>query len=612
MAGVRRRVSAILEGLMKTTALAAPHEVLRDWAGALLAILASALLVAAGGFEIPAWLAVRLKWVEVVVAVMFVALWLAELVLASKLGEAVRYRRAEWLLLSAGLLALVFLVFMPQAFQRIVAEELPGQVGQLGVWLVRVFLFGCVLLQLLRLGEWLLSHGLRAEILLAGSFLGIITAGALLLLLPNAMAEGVHPLSLADAVFTATSATCVTGLSVRDLGTEFSPLGQVIVMGLIQIGGLGIATFVALLSSFSKKTLPVSQMVAFRQLVNAPALGDLRRRILGIVSITIAVEAVGAVLLFVFVETGGTRLERLEWAVFHSISAFCNAGFSLQSDSMESLSGNAGAVWTIMVLVVLGGLGFLVIPELLALIWRGRTELLPARSARRGMFRVFRLSNQSRLSLIMTGVLLVGGLAGFWVFESGGVLRGLEPGEAFTASLFQSVSSRTAGFNTLPVGEFQNATLIFLAFLMVVGGCPVSTAGGIKTVTFAVLLLGLRALVTGAKRIEAFGRSVPARVVFSALNVFLLYMASAIFGMMSLAWFHPEFAMRDVFFECFSALSTVGLSTGVTPQVGTGGKIVLCVLMFVGRIGPIAMVLSVFQSTRAANYEFPEEEVVVG
>ena len=599
---------------MKISASAAPHELLRDWAGFLLAIVASALLVVAGGFYIPTWMAVRLKWLEVVVALLFVAVWIAELVLAVKPGEAARYRRAEWILVFTALGGLALLIFMPSALQRIVAEELPEHIGQLGAWLVRLFLFGCVWLQLLRAAEWVLSRGLRAEILLAGSFLGIIAVGSLLLMLPSAMAEGVRPLSFPDAIFTATSATCVTGLVVRSTGGDFSPLGQLIIMGLIQVGGLGIATFVALLSSFSKKTLPVSQMVAFRQLINAPALGDLRRRILGIVMITLAVEAVGALLLFFFVDAGGSRLGHLEWAVFHSISAFCKAGFSLQSDNMESLSANAGAVWTIMGLVVLGGLGFLVIPELLALIWRGRSELLPERSARRGMFelRIFRLSNQSRLSLITTGVLLVIGLVGFWILEAGGVLGGFSAAESLTASLFQSVSCRTAGFNTLPVCEFQNATLIFLVFLMVVGGCPVSTAGGIKTVTFAVLLLGLRALVTGARRIEAFGRSIPARVVFSALNVFLLYMAAAIFGMLALAWFHPEFALRDVFFECFSALSTVGLSTGITPVLGTGGKIVLCVLMFVGRIGPIAMVLSVFQSTRAVNYEFPEEEVVVG
>ncbi len=599
---------------MKTFALASLHEVLRNWAGALLAILAAVLLVGSGGFEIAHDLAVRLKWLEVVVALLFVAVWLAELVLAGKPSEAARYRRAEFILLAVALIALGLLVFMPDALQRIVAEEFSGRVGQLAMWLVRLFLFGCVWLQLLRAAEWILSQGLRAEILLAGSFLGIIVTGSMLLMLPNAMADEASPLSFADAIFTATSATCVTGLVVRDTGSEFSSLGQVIIMGLIQVGGLGIATFVALLSSFSKKTLPVSQMVAFRQLVNAPALGDLRRRILGIVLITLVVEALGALLLFFFVDTGGSRLRHLEWALFHSISAFCNAGFSLNVDNMESLSTNVGAVWTIMGLVVLGGLGFLVIPELLALIWRGQSDLLPGRATRVGMFefRFFRLSNQSRLSLIMTAVLLVSGLVVFWVFEAGGVLRGLAPGDAFTASLFQSVSSRTAGFNTLPVAEFQNATLIFLAFLMLVGGCPVSTAGGIKTVTFAVLLLGLRSLVTGAKNIEAFGRSIPARVVFSALNVFLLYIVSAIFGMMALAWVHPEFSMRDVFFECFSALSTVGLSTGVTPQLGTSGKFVLCVLMFVGRIGPIAMVLSVFQSTRAVNYEFPEEEVVVG
>jgi trk system potassium uptake protein TrkH len=162
------------------------------------------------------------------------------------------------------------------------------------------------------------------------------------------------------------------------------------------------------------------------------------------------------------------------------------------------------------------------------------------------------------------------------------------------------------------IGDLQNATLLVIVLLMVIGGCPVSTAGGIKTVTFAILLLGLRALVTGNSRIEAFGRTIPSRVVVSALNVFLLYISAATAGLILVSWFEPQLAMRDVLFECFSALSTVGLGTGITAQLDTGSKLVLCLLMFVGRIGPIAMVLSVFQIAQAMDYEFPEEDIVVG
>jgi trk system potassium uptake protein TrkH len=266
------------------------------------------------------------------------------------------------------------------------------------------------------------------------------------------------------------------------------------------------------------------------------------------------------------------------------------------------------------VLIVLGGLGFLVIPELLAVFWYGKRELLPGRARGYGRlgFPRLRFSVQTRLSLVTTSALIVFGTAGFWLLESGQILRGLGVADTFTTSLFQSVTARTAGFNTVTIAELQNATLFLLVLLMVIGGCPVSTAGGIKTVTFAILILGLRALVTRNSRIEAFGRTVPARVVVSALNVFLIYMAAAITGLILVSWLNPQLPMRDVLFECFSALSTVGLSTGITTQLDTGSKIVLCALMFIGRIGPIAMVLSVFQTSHAVDYEFPQEDVVVG
>lgn len=581
---------------------------------ALMALAAAASLVAGGGFALPDWARLHLDRLDLVLAVGFATIWLSDLARASKPAEAARFRRAELFLLASGILAFLALLLIPDTLHRLLAERLHQRAGSLGFWWIRFFLLACVLLQLLRGIEFILRKGLRAELLLAGSFFGIIATGALLLLLPNAMQPGCTALSFVDALFTSTSATCVTGLSVRDTGGEFSTFGQNVIMVLIQIGGLGIVTFVALLSSISNKTLPVPQMVIFRHIINAPAVGDLRRRIAGIVAITLLVETAGAAALFFFVDAGKDTLDHLQWSVFHSISAFCNAGFAFQADSLESLRGNTGALFTIMALIVVGGLGFLVLPEFLSLLRNNCREFLAKRrsQARESFVPRLRLTVQTRLSVITTLALIVLGAAGFALLEGDHVLRGMGSMDFLTASLFQSVTARTAGFNTLPIGELQNATLLLIILLMVVGGCPVSTAGGIKTVTFAILLLGLRALVRGNSRIEAFGRTVPARVISSALNVFLLYMGAAITGLILLSWASPELAMRDLLFECFSALGTVGLSTGVTAQVGTGGKLVLCALMFIGRIGPIAMVLSVFQSSPAVDYEFPQEDVVVG
>ncbi len=580
----------------------------REWASVALAVLAAASVIAGGGLRLPEEARFFLDRFDVFLACAYGALWFSELALAADPRAAVRYRRAELVLLGVGILSLAALFVLPHPLRGMLAGELGIQAGDLFFWLLRMFLLGCLMLQVLRGLEWILSRGWRAEILLAGSFASIIAVGTCLLKLPNAMAEGVDPMPWVDAFFMATSATSVTGLVVRDVGSDFSMFGQTVILVLIQVGGLGVVTFVALVSSLSNKTLPVPQMVAFRQIINAPALGDLRRRVIGVVLITVLVEASGAALLAFFVDHGNSPVDRILWAVFHSISAFCNAGFAFQPDSLVSLSGNFGAIYTIMALVVIGGLGFLVIPEILAalanVVGKAMNPRAPAWRAR--------FSVQARLSIITSLFLVVAGAVVFWFFEKSNVLSGLGAFETFTASLFQSVTARTAGFHTVNFSELQNATLLAVIFLMVIGGCPVSTAGGIKTVTFAILALALRALLRGNSRIEAFGRTIPFRVVISALNVFQLYVATAITGLILVSFLDPQIPMRDVVFECFSALSTVGLGTGITGELSDGGKIVLCVMMWIGRIGPIAMVLSVFQSTGSVEYEFPEEDVVVG
>jgi trk system potassium uptake protein TrkH len=583
----------------------------RTWQGRvsiLLALCASASLIAGGGFVLPEAWAVFFDRLDVVLACAYGALWFSEMALASAPAVALRYRRAELVLLGAGLVLVLALMFLPVTLRHLLAQELGIPAGNLFFWTVRMFLVGCVMLQLLRGMESILSHGWRAEILLAGSFLAIIAVGTCLLKLPNAMAAGVPSISWVDAVLMATSATTVTGLVVRDIAADFSIFGQSVLLVLIQIGGLGVVTFVALVSSLSKKTLPVSQMVAFRRIINAPALGDLRGLVVGVVVITILVEAVGAALLYAFVDYGDSPVDRLRWAVFHSISGFCNAGMAFHSDSLISLSTNYGAIYTIMALIVVGGLGFLVIPEIFSVVSSRIRRLRQPRA----MISRSRFSVQAKLSLITTVFLIVSGTAIFWLFENASVLRGLGAFDAFTTALFQSITARTAGFNTVEIANLQNATLLALIFLMVIGGCPVSTSGGIKTVTFAILFLALRALLRGNSRIEVFGRTIPFRVVISALNVFQLYMLAAISGLIFVSLFNPEIPLRDVAFECFSALSTVGLGTGITGDLSPGSKLVLCVLMLIGRVGPIAMVLSVFQSTGSVDYEFPEEDVVVG
>ncbi len=579
--------------------------------------IAALSLLAQTGFELPAAYSHWLDRCDFLLAFSFFIRPLHEILRDLKHREAVVLRRRIELTIIAAFSLASFVVWIaPEESVRPLAWAFHQKTGgELFIGLVKIFLLLNVCVRILRALQRVFIAQMPLELYLAGSFAALIAAGTLLLLMPRSIADHAARLNLLDAFFTATSAACVTGLAVRDTGSEFSTLGQYIILALIQVGGLGIVTFVAFLSTLSKRTLPVPQMVTFRQMINIPAMGDMKRRIVGIVFLTLIVEGAGALALFVFAGYGADTFERLKWSLFHSISAFCNAGFALQPDSLESASTSVAVNVIIMILITIGSLGALVLPELINFI-ASLAKLMPGRLRRRtarfSTELLPRLTIQSRLSLWVTVTLIVAGTIGFWFLESGYSLAGKSVAESFLVSIFQSVTTRTAGFNTVPMGELQQSSLLVLILLMIVGGCPVSTAGGIKTVTLGVLLVTLRSVIHERSNVEVFGRTLPSRALFMALTVTVLYAATAGLVMLLLSITDPEIPIRDVSFETISALGTVGLSTGITSGLSTGGKLVLCVTMFIGRVGPLAFVVSVFQSKAPMYYEFPPEEVIVG
>lgn len=489
-------------------------------------------------------------------------------------------------------------------------------VAKLLLALVQVFLLLNILLRAMNAQESALASRVPSEYLFVGSFAALILLGTALLSLPGCRAPGAEPVSFLDALFTSTSASCVTGLAVRDTGADFSVLGQAVILFLFQVGGLGIITFVAFGSVLATKSFSVPQTVALRELTNANTLREARAFVWQAVLWMLMIEGLGALLLFVLMpDPAGPPLERAFWSLFHAVSAFCNAGFSLQADSLVGLDSAVGVNLVVMALILFGGLGMPV-----------TRELLLHRVTRAAFFRRFRffqrlhqgkahkrLSLQTRLSLWMTGALLLAGFIGFWSLEAGGVLEGRPAGEQALASAFQAVTPRTAGFNTVPFEDLADGTLVLLIALMAIGAGPVSTGGGIKTVTFAVLLIAIRAMVTGRDEVEVGGRTLPRKLVRSALSVFVLYVMGVGVFTFTLSITDPHISFGDRVFEVVSALSTVGLSTGVTGDFGAAGRVALCLAMFVGRVGPLALVLSVFRSRHAGEeYRYPEEELVVG
>ncbi|MBI5380857.1 MAG: hypothetical protein HZA31_03040 [Opitutae bacterium] len=579
-----------------------------------LGLLAATTLALEQGFSLGAELTDRLHFFQYGLSFLYVVHQGWMLWRASDRWELLRRRKFEYALL-AGFVLLALGLAWSDPVSASVLRFLHGSApADLVAPLVQLFLLASVLLQLVQLHHRLLVHGLRAEWVLVGSFAMLILAGTLLLLLPRAGAASNTTLSGIDALFTATSAVCVTGLSVCDPGTAFSPLGLTIILALIQAGGLGIMTFVAFLAVTSSESLPVAQLLAFKQIVNARSFAALKRQVWAIVGFTVVCEGAGALCLFYALPPTGDPFSRAGWSVFHSISAFCNAGFALQSDSLIAHRTEAGILLPIMALIVLGGLGFLVVNDLLGL-QVTRLPLLrrvPWLKRYHQRLPVYRLPLQTRLAVRVTVGLLIIGLAGFWVLEAGHLLRGLPWTTQAWLATFQSVTARTAGFNTVPIEQLQPATLLLLMALMVVGASPVSTGGGIKTVTLAVLLLALRAMIAGRDKVEIFGRTLPQRVLLAALGVFVLYMLAAATSVFALTLTDPALSLRAQSFEVVSALSTVGLSTGITPQLSIGGKLVLCATMFVGRLGPVALVLAVFRMGAGRRFEYPEEELVVG
>jgi trk system potassium uptake protein TrkH len=435
----------------------------------------------------------------------------------------------------------------------------------------------------------------------------VIGGGTLLLALPLARAG--EPVSLLDALFTATSAVCVTGLTVVDTGTRFSPAGQAVVLALIQVGGLGLMTFAVFAGVVLGRRVAFTDRMVIQDSMHHTPKAGVRRLVRYVVGFTLATEATGALLLWLRFRGQFPAGEAVWQSVFHSVSAFCNAGFGLLPDNLVPYRGDLLVNLAVTGLIVVGGLGFLVNMELrdqAALRLRGRHAPL--------------LSLHARLVLVVTAALLAGGALVILFLEWDNTLSGLPLGERLLASWFQSVTPRTAGFNTIDFGRVSSDTLFFVIFLMFVGASPGSTGGGIKTTTFGLLFALVVARWRGRGRATVFSRTIPHAVMDRALLLALLAWAlvSLAIGLLVLTETHgtpfgeaePRFVA--LMFEAVSAFGTVGLSTGVTPSLSGAGKLVLIALMFVGRVGPLTLVLAVGPRQERGRFRYAEENVMVG
>lgn len=433
------------------------------------------------------------------------------------------------------------------------------------------------------------------------SFLFLILLGTVALKLPAATPPD-QPINWIDALFTSTSAVCVTGLIVRDTGSAFTFTGQAIILTLIQLGGLGIMTFGLLIAAAVRGKLSLAgRRLIEHTLAGKGARGEVWALLRLVFAFTFAAELVGAVAMFIAFRPEMGSVEASWQAAFHSVSAFCNAGFSLWSDSLMAFRGSWGVNLIFMVLIVLGGLGFLTLYEM--------------RRAR-GRFRP--LSLHAKLVLSVTAVLIVGGAAMFRLAETGEELAGAGPGTQVLASLFQSVTSRTAGFNTIDTAALAPAALFVVILLMYVGGSPGSAAGGVKTTTLGVLALASWSRLRQRSHVNAFRRTIAQITVQNTLAIAMAGIVVTLAGLLVLLLIEApptradERAFLDYLFETVSALNTVGLSTGVTPTLSPAGRLWVTLLMFVGRLGPLTFAAALIAARPRRDWQHPTEEVVVG
>ncbi|MGB2862645.1 MAG: potassium transporter TrkG [Sedimentisphaerales bacterium] len=480
---------------------------------------------------------------------------------------------------------------------------------------VGLYLVVQVIAKLCRTSVNLAASGKSPTQTLIASFLVLIFSGAGLLMLPAASADGKESLSFVDALFTATSGTCVTGLIVKDTGRDFSMMGQVVILALIQLGGLGIVVFGAVFALLLGQAFSLRESMAMQDLLSARTVSRIGNMIAFVFVSTILIEAVGAVSLL-GMWTGDVQ-NKWFCSIFHAISAFCNAGFSLYSNSFVGYSRSWQVCVVICPLIILGGLGFSVLYDLVNIAADRIKRFFKKwfnKQYRFSMETPKRMRLQTKIVLSVSASLIVLGALAILLFERYASGPGNPTENTITNALFQSITARTAGFNTVDIYAMSPSSKFIVILLMFIGGSPGSTAGGIKTVTLAVIVMAAIAALRKRQEVEMFRRSVRVVVVGRAVTVTLLFVAVLFVGTLALSITENSnyFTMSDVMFEAASALGTVGLTTGITSLLTTAGKLIIIAMMLIGRLGPLTLLAALTFNLKPARYNYPQEAVIVG
>ncbi len=446
------------------------------------------------------------------------------------------------------------------------------------------------------------------------SFAFIIFSGAMLLMMPMSTTS---PISFTDALFTSTSAVCVTGLTVVDTATRYTFLGKFIIMALIQIGGIGVMTITSFFGIFFKEKSSLREQSMLRDYLSEDSFDAIIKSLMKVVLITLMIEAIGAAMIFMSLEknTLGSASDNLKFSIFHAVSAFCNAGFSTLTDNLYDArirTNYSVHVW-IANLVVLGGIGF---PVLLNFYQYCRSQVRWLgeyfRTRKSYVHRVNMITLNSKIVMFATFLLIVFGTLAFFYLEQDHTQQGMDFKARLAMSYFQSVTPRTAGFNNFAMSMLSTPAVLIIIFLMWIGASPVSAGGGIKTSTFAIAILNALRIMKGKNHIEIHRYEIHEYSVNKAFAIITISIFTIVFGAFGIYIFDADKGMLRIIFECFSAFGTVGLSLDLTSSLSLPSKYILILLMYIGRMGSITLLLSLVKAYGSASlYRYPKENLII-
>ena len=475
-----------------------------------------------------------------------------------------------------------------------------------------------LLLSLLRLSSGvigLLGKRTNPSLILAGSFFLIICIGTGLLMLPRCTVDGI---SWVNALFVSTSAVCVTGLVPVDVATTFTSLGQLVIIILIQIGGLGVMTLTCFFAMFFMGNTSVYNQLAVRDMISSDSLSSLLSTVIYILFFTLVIEGAGMLVLFLSIHgtLGMTVQQEMVFAAFHSISAFCNAGFSTLSENLGNplvMQHHNLLYITISVLIILGGIGFPILVNFKHIAGYHLKRLFYfIRTGKRDRQRIRHLYNlNTKIVLLTTLILLTGGTIAILLFEWNGAFAGMSMPDKWVQAFFNATCPRTAGFTSIGLTSFSLQSLLLMLLLMFIGGAAQSTAGGVKVNAFAAAVLSLFAVIRGKSRVEVFRRQLSVDSIRRSNATLVMYLMILFLGVFVLSALEPHASLLALVFECTSALSTVGSSLGLTPALGEAGKLFVSLLMFIGRVGVITIVLGFVPPQKHTKYKYPDDNLII-